>query len=310
MRYHVRHQTDYLYAERVMVSLNQICLSPRETVSQHVLEHRVDLLPSPPARVDWADCFGNRLIQFSFNEPHADLRVIAESDVEITAPARPPLKTGPSWESAVEAVRIHSGNEELDAMQFIFDSPFIRRSAEFRALAEPDFSPGAPLPAALAAFAARFQREFTYDAGATTLSTAVEEVLRKRHGVCQDFTQVMIASLRSLGLAARYVSGYLRTLPPPGKPRLVGADASHCWVSVYTPGWGWIDVDPTNGCLVTDQHITVAWGRDYGDVTPVKGVILGGGAQSVQVAVDVVPEEEKIESPASAETPPAPPAQA
>ncbi|HMP77656.1 MAG TPA: transglutaminase family protein [Kiritimatiellia bacterium] len=292
MRYHIRHRTEYLYAEPVLVSLNQVCLTPRDTALQRVPHHKVWFYPVPHARTAWIDCFGNLQIQCCFSEPHPSLVVDAESRVELEPMNRPPLETGPAWESAVQAVRAHADFETLDALQFIYDSPFVRSGPAFRALAEPDFPPGAPLPLALANFAARFQREFTYDAGATTLHTPIEDVLADRRGVCQDFTLVMIAALRSLGLAARYVSGYLRTLPPPGQPRLVGADASHCWVSVFAPGWGWIDVDPTNGCLVSDQHITIAWGRDYADVTPVKGVILGGGSQQITVSVDVVPEDD------------------
>ncbi len=289
MRYRVRHRTEYQYAEPVLVSLNQACLTPRDTAYQRVLEHRVEFHPPPHSQMAWTDSFGNRQHQCCFSEPHATMLVDATSVVDVVAPVRPPAKQAPAWEDAVRAVRNHAEAETLDALQFVFDSPYIRRAPEFRALAEPDFAPGTPLPVALAAFAARFKREFTYDTGATNLNTAIDAVLHSRRGVCQDFTQLSIAALRSLGLAARYVSGYLRTIPPPGKPRLVGADASHCWVSVYSPGWGWIDVDPTNGCLVTDQHITIAWGRDYADVTPVKGVILGGGAQTITVGVDVEP---------------------
>lgn len=292
MRYRIRHRTEYRYTEPVLASLNQACLTPRDTAHQRVIEHRVQFLPAPHAQMSWTDSFGNRQHQCCFSDPHPALAVEAESMVDVRAPARPPLDEGPAWEEARSAVREHADGGTLDALQFVFNSPFIRGTPDFRALAEPDFPPGVPLPAALAAFAARFQREFTYDAASTTLHTAPEEVLAHRRGVCQDFAQVMIAALRSMGLATRYVSGYLRTLPPPGMPRLVGADASHCWASVYCPGWGWIDADPTNGCLVTDQHITIAWGRDYADVTPVKGVILGGGTQTITVAVDVVPDGE------------------
>jgi transglutaminase-like putative cysteine protease len=295
MRYHVQHLTHYRYAEPALVSLNQIGLTPRDTEHQRVLRHTLRIQPEPHARVAWTDAFGNTQIQCCFSEPHEDLRVESVLEVERAAPAHPPLNEGPAWEAAVGAVREHLNADTLDALQFVYDSPFVRRSAGFRALAAPDFAAGAPLPAALASFAARFKETFTYDTAATQLNTPIEDVLRDRRGVCQDFSHVMIAALRSIGLAARYVSGYLRTLPPPGKPRLVGADASHCWVSVYAPGWGWIDVDPTNGCLVSDQHITIAWGRDYSDVTPVKGVILGGSGQSITVAVDVVPVEESAE---------------
>jgi transglutaminase-like putative cysteine protease len=296
MRYRVRHRTEYRYSEPALVSLNQVCLTPRDTAYQRVIEHRIVFHPAPHAQMSWTDSFGNRRHQCCFSEPHSALVVDAEGVVDVRPPARPSAASGPSWQEAARAVRAHADAETLDALQFVFESQYIRCAPEFRALAEPDFAPGAPLPAALAAFAARFKREFTYDAGSTDLSTPVHEVLQTRRGVCQDFTHLTISAFRSLGLAARYVSGYLRTIPPPGKPRLVGADASHCWVSVFAPGWGWIDVDPTNGCLVTDQHITIAWGRDYADVTPVKGVILGGGTQTITVGVDVEPLDEPAAS--------------
>jgi transglutaminase-like putative cysteine protease len=300
MRYRVRHRTEYRYSEPALVSLNQVCLTPRDTAYQRVIEHRIAIQPPPNAQMSWSDSFGNVRRQCSFSEPHSTLIIDSEGVINVHPPARAPDDIGPSWEEAVRAVRDHKDAETLEAFQFVFESSYIRCAHEFRALTEPDFAPGTPLPAALAAFAARFKREFTYDAGSTDLSTTVNEVLRTRRGVCQDFTHLTISAFRSLGLAARYVSGYLRTIPPPGAPRLVGADASHCWVSVFAPGWGWIDVDPTNGCLVNDQHITIAWGRDYADVAPVKGVILGGGTQTIKVGVDVEPLEENVHASAEA----------
>ncbi len=291
MRYHVSHQTTYRYADPVLVSLNQACLSPRETPTQRVLRHALRLAPEPSARVAWTDSFGNQLVQFSQSEPHAELCVVAESVVEVTATPADPASSALPWEDAVRAVKEHTTPATLDALQYLFDSPMIPRGPALRAYAAPSFPPGRPFLEALGDLAARMKREFTYDAGATTLLTPVNEVLAKRRGVCQDFAQVLAGALRSHGLAARYVSGYLRTLPPPGKPRLVGADASHCWVSVFTPDRGWVDVDPTNGCFAGSDHITVAWGRDYQDVAPVKGVILGGGQQGIVVGVDVIPED-------------------
>jgi transglutaminase-like putative cysteine protease len=177
----------------------------------------------------------------------------------------------------------------LDAYQFVFESPRIRPSAEFAKYAAPSFQPGRPFVEALLDLTARIYKEFKFDSKATSVRTPAEEVLKKRRGVCQDFAHLQIACLRSLNLPARYVSGYLRTYPPPGRPRLIGADASHAWVSAYCPGLGWMDVDPTNNVVPSYNHIMLAWGRDYGDVSPLRGVIVGGRDHTLKVAVDVEP---------------------
>ena len=295
MRYHVRHQTTYVYSDPVVVSLNQACVSPRETPRQRVLRHTLKTTPATKARTAWSDAFGNMHVQFQVGELHREMVVLAESDVDVDPFPEIDPSASVSWEMAVQAVCEHTTPDTIAASQFRFASPLIRLNGSFRAYAEPSFTPERPLLEALLDFTARIRREFTYDGNATNLQTPVEDVLERKRGVCQDFAQVQIAALRSLGLAARYVSGYLLTKPPPGKPRLIGADASHCWTSVFIPGLGWVDVDPTNGCLVSDEHVTAAWGRDYHDVTPVKGVILGGGQQSVRVAVDVLPADEVVD---------------
>jgi transglutaminase-like putative cysteine protease len=179
----------------------------------------------------------------------------------------------------------------LDAYQFVFESPRIKPGALFAVYASSSFPPGRALTDSLLDFTARIHNDFRFDSKATNVRTAPEEVLRLRRGVCQDFAHLQVACLRSIGLAARYVSGYLRTYPPPGRPRLVGADASHAWVSVYCPGAGWLDVDPTNNLIPFQSHVTLAWGRDYGDVSPVRGVILGGRDHKLEVGVDMEPLE-------------------
>jgi transglutaminase-like putative cysteine protease len=184
----------------------------------------------------------------------------------------------------------------MESNQFLFDSPHVQCSTSLRELAEQSFSPGRSWFEALLHLTGRIYREFRYDKAATTVSTPLDDVLRHRSGVCQDFAHLEIGCLRSLGLAARYVSGYLVTKPPPGRPRLVGADASHAWLSAYSPDLGWIDVDPTNNQLPTTEHITLAWGRDYGDVAPIKGVFIGGGQHGMSVSVDVEPLVEKVAS--------------
>ena len=216
---------------------------------------------------------------------HDVLEVTSSSVVEI-AP-RPAPSTGPriSWEETAE--RLHSAGALVSALEYCFDSPLVRAHPMLAAYAESAFSPGRPLIDAVIEFNHKIFEEFTYETTATDVSTPLAQVFRQRRGVCQDFAHVAIGCLRSLGLAARYVSGYLETKPPPGKVRLVGADASHAWASVYVPGFGWLDFDPTNDVFPDLGHVTVAWGRDFSDVSPLKGVVLGGGSHQVTVSVDV-----------------------
>ena len=294
MIYQVRHSTRYTYGERVLVSLNQVCQQPRDTAFQRRADFRLVVDPKPATWRTFTDYFGNQQAVFTLNQPHQIMEVRAESRVEVTP--RPPLEAAvsPAWETVRDALPHPAQPGDLDAYQYCFASPFVPVGAAFAAFAQPSFPAGRPLLEAVLDFTRRFRREFTYDPKATHLSTPVAEVLKVRRGVCQDFAQLQAASLRSLGLAARYVSGYLRTLPPPGKQRLVGADASHAWVSVWTGSAGWVDFDPTNGVAVDVDHITVGWGRDYYDVAPVRGVILGGGQQGITVSVDVEPLAESI----------------
>lgn len=193
------------------------------------------------------------------------------------------------WEEAVRLLPNDHSAAGLEAYQFGFESARIRIRPEFASYALQSFRPGRPMPEALRDLTARIHNDFRFDSKVTNVRTPTEEVFRKRRGVCQDFAHLQIACLRSLNLAARYVSGYLRTYPPPGRPRLVGADASHAWVSAYCPGSGWLDMDPTNNVVPSDGHVTLAWGRDYGDVSPLRGLILGGGAHTLKVAVDMEP---------------------
>jgi transglutaminase-like putative cysteine protease len=193
------------------------------------------------------------------------------------------------WEDVARSLPTDYTSAGLGAYQFTFESPRIRIRPEFAAYALESFTPKRPMLEALLDLTTRIHRDFRFDSKVTNVRTPPEDVFRKRRGVCQDFAHVQIACLRSLNLPARYVSGYLRTYPPPGRPRLVGADASHAWVSSYCPGVGWVDLDPTNNVVPSDGHVTLAWGRDYGDVSPLRGLILGGGAHTVKVSVDVEP---------------------
>jgi transglutaminase-like putative cysteine protease len=235
------------------------------------------------------DYFGNQLTFFTIQEPHEKLVVEARSFVTIHANAEPWLGRSLPWEQVVKLLPNDHSAEGLEAYQFVFESPRIRASEEFAAYARQSFTPGRPFAEALLDLTARINREFSFDSKATNVRTPTEEVFRKRRGVCQDFAHLQIACLRSLHLAARYVSGYLRTYPPPGRARLVGADASHAWVSAYCPDSGWLDMDPTNNVVPSEGHVTIAWGRDYGDVSPLRGLILGGRDHTLKVGVDMKP---------------------
>jgi transglutaminase-like putative cysteine protease len=237
------------------------------------------------------DNFGNRLTFFTIQEPHRELVVDARSEVAVDESYRPWRQTEVSWDQAVACLAEDKSPEALDAYQFVFESPRVRPSQAFAEYAGKSFRPGRGFPEALLDLTGRIYHEFRFDTSATTVRTAPEDVLRKRRGVCQDFAHLQIACLRALHIPARYVSGYLRTQPSPGKPRLIGADVSHAWVSTFCPGIGWLDVDPTNNLIPSDGHVTLAWGRDYGDISPLRGIILGGRNHTLQVNVDLQPLE-------------------
>jgi transglutaminase-like putative cysteine protease len=232
----------------------------------------------------------------SLQEPHKVLRIEAISDVEVREAAAPTSDpNAPSWESIAQLLSWCGGTGRapdpvlLAVREYTFDSPQLKAGPELADYAKPSFPPGRPLLAAVTELTERIYKEFTFDSRATTVGTPVLEVLRNRRGVCQDFAHLEIGCLRSLGLAARYVSGYVLTRPPPGQKRLIGSDASHAWVSVFFPGTGWVDFDPTNNVLPSTEHVTLGWARDYDDVSPVKGVIIGGHRHSMYVGVHVEP---------------------
>jgi transglutaminase-like putative cysteine protease len=287
MKYRVRHQTTYHYAEPASLSQNELLLLPRGTGTQNVLESRLAIVPQPQYLHRRTDYFGNTVHIFMVQHPHRELAVTATSLVETANPTPPEPGHTPPWETVAQRLAAHTEPALLAPYQFVFASPLIGLSPGVRTYAQPSFPPGRPLLAGALDLMARIFTEFTYDKGATTVDTAVDQVLNSRQGVCQDFAHLAIGALRSLGLAARYVSGYLETTPPPGKPKLTGADASHAWVSLFVPDYGWVDLDPTNNLLPGEAHITLAWGRDYSDVTPVKGVVMGGGVHTLSVKVDV-----------------------
>lgn len=289
MTYRITHKTTYEYKRPVAFGNHAVCLTPRTSGRLRLLTEELRVTPVPATVTRRVDFFGNQVTLFTIQEPHEVLEVEARSEVRIDGPAAPwPADSAP-WEEVANSLPSDTDPAGVDAYQFVFDSPRVPTGEEFAAYARPSFPAGRPFSEALLEFTARIHRDFRFDSKATGVRTKPEEVLRLRRGVCQDFAQLQIACLRSLGLAARYVSGYLRTTPPPGRARLVGADASHAWVSAYCPNSGWLDVDPTNNVIPFDGHVTLAWGRDYGDVSPVRGVIAGGHDHTLEVAVDMEP---------------------
>jgi len=289
MQYKILHRTTYRYKYPVSVGNHVACLIPRELTGRQSATGEVAVSPVPVSRSERVDFFGNRTSIFTVQEPHRELIVEARSEVAVTTGPARDLGDSPPWEDAAALLPQDASAEGLAAYQFSFESPRIRIRDDFAAYARASFTRRRPMAEALVDLTARMHRDFRFDTKGTHVRTPAEEVFKKRRGVCQDFAHVQIACLRSLGLAARYVSGYLRTYPPPGKPRLIGADASHAWVSAFCPGLGWLDVDPTNNVVPTDGHVTLAWGRDYGDVSPLRGLVLGGGAHKLRVSVDMEP---------------------
>jgi transglutaminase-like putative cysteine protease len=287
--YRVRHRTTYDYEDPVSVSHHVVRLTPRNLPAQICWESYVAIMPPPPVTSAHFDYFGNTLTSFTLQEPHDSLIVEAQSSLEVNAIAPPDFSGSPPWENVRESFAGAPGDEVLAAWQFVFDSQRVKSNPELAAYARESFPEGRPLLAAALDLMRRIHQDFRFDKKATEVATPVQTFFEKRRGVCQDFAHLQIACMRSLGLPARYVSGYLRTMPPPGRPRLVGADASHAWCSAWCPGTGWVDFDPTNNCVPSDGHITVAWGRDYGDVSPIYGVLLGGARHTLRVEVDVTP---------------------
>ncbi len=288
MLYHVSHVTLYEYYDVVSMSHNLVHLSARDCPWQTNHDHDLFVSVSPAVSAVQVDYFGNPVHYFTVQEPHKKLTVRATNVVKVHPVPRPdPASTMP-WDEVRALLRANREPRTLDAYQFVFDSPYVKCDSALFAYAYPSFPPGRPWLEAVLDLTHRIHADFRYDTNATTTATPLRDVLELRRGVCQDFAHLQIGCLRSVGLAARYVSGYLLTAPPPGQPRLVGADASHAWLSVFGPDAGWIDFDPTNNQIPSDKHITLAWGRDYNDVSPIKGVILGGGQHTVTVSVDVV----------------------
>jgi len=295
VRYDVRHTTAYSYSEPVPVCHNEIHLVPRELPRQRLVATSLEVDPAPTGISTSTDYFGNQVGHFSVEEGHERLVVTATSSVAVDPP-RPWHEFPPTpWETIRDAVAFSATAEAITAREFVLDSPFVRGGPQLAEWAGQSFTPGRPWAEAVMDLTRRIHRDFVYDPSATTTSTPVEDVFAHRRGVCQDFAHLQIACLRSLGLPARYVSGYLcnerRVHGSAGEGAndagMVGADASHAWLAAWGGPTGWLDADPTNDCQAGLLHITVAWGRDYADVSPIKGVCVGGGRHSMEVAVHV-----------------------
>jgi transglutaminase-like putative cysteine protease len=287
MRFRINHVTRYEYAEAVSLCHSIAHLKPPQTPRQRCLSSQIRVDPWPAVHREHEDFFGNRVSYFSIQQAHETLEVRAQSEVEVMAPTLPKPESTQPWERIVD--RLHDRYDEpmTNLRIFTLPSPLVPSNADGCAYAAESFPPGRPILEAAIDLMGRIYRDFVYDPASTTIATPLTEVMEQRKGVCQDFAHVAIAGLRGLGLAARYVSGYLETLPPPGQVKLQGADASHAWFSVLIPHLGWVDFDPTNDQIPSEQHITTAVGRDFQDVTPMRGIFYGGGTHELRVAVDV-----------------------
>ena len=289
MKYRITHRTTYSGHDPVSIGHNQAWLEFRPVDWQQVESFQLHIDPEPSVKTRRTDAFRNPVHVFSFNEGYQKLDVVATTVVTVREMMKPATSKKMTWEEVRQAVRQHLDSADRDALEFSYPSPRIFWNDAIRGYALESFPEGRPIVEAITDLTQRIHTDFVYDNRATTVNTPVNEVFRLRRGVCQDFAHLQIAMLRCLGIPARYVSGYLRTIPPPGQPRLVGADASHAWLSAYCGAGSWLSVDPTNDTECGTDHIVLAWGRDYSDVPPLTGVFVGGGQHRLSVSVDVMP---------------------
>lgn len=289
MRFHVRHITHYKYSGRVSHCYNLANLVPRDTDRQRCLKNRITVSPTPSVTHKRKDYFGNKSFHFEIQKPHNELIITADSEIQISDRDRElNLDLGETYGHALEKMACANARMAIETREFLLNSPMVEVSEELAEYARPSFQEGRTLKSCVNDLTSRIFTEFTYDPGFTTIATPLADVLAHRRGVCQDFAHLQVGCLRAMGIAAKYVSGYIETVPKPGEEKLVGADATHAWVAYFCPEEGWVEFDPTNNTLAMSQHIVTAVGRDYLDVTPVKGVIFGGGeAPILDVSVDV-----------------------
>jgi transglutaminase-like putative cysteine protease len=289
VRYEITHRTTYAYSSDVSVSHHVARLCPRGLSFQNCLEHQVTFEPHASVVTNHDDYFGNRTTFFSVAKPHRSLVILARSRVEVALREDLSGRASVPWETVRDGSGGGARSLGPEIREFVFPSHFVRRLPVLTEYAKDSFSAGRPMLEAVTDLTRRIYHDFKFDSKATTIATPLEQVIQNRRGVCQDFAHIQIGCLRALDLPARYVSGYLETLPPPGKVKLSGSDASHAWIQAYIPPIGWVDFDPTNNLIPSERHITVAWGRDFDDVSPIRGVIVGGGKHELSVAVDVIP---------------------
>lgn len=289
IRYKVVHETTYEYSSQVSSSRQIAHLTPRETPWQQLVSHQLTIDPEPSETTEGIDYFGNKYVSVFIEEPHNELVVRAESEVIVASQGITPATESPPWEEAVVARGDWQPGLDLEAEQYRVPSPTVPLYTKARAYGAISFQPGRSWLAAMLDLTQRIKKEFVYDTEATTIETGVFKVLDEKRGVCQDYAHLMISALRSLGIAARYVSGYVLNRPRDGGMLLTGADASHAWVAAHCPGLGWVAFDPTNGKLADQEFVTLGWGREFLDVTPLRGVVLGSATQKLSVAVSVTP---------------------
>lgn len=285
MIYEIFHWTEYRYAESVPLSKHVLHMLPRDLPGQRVLSASLELTPQPPVVQEHSDYFGNRVSSFTISEPHLGMHIRCRSRIDCDErPEKAPATSAP-WDEA--RARWQAGGGDRFDQEFLYPSPYAPYLADLRAWAAESFPAGRPIAEATMELTSRIHEGFVFDKTATSVSTPLVEVFKNRRGVCQDFAHLEIACLRALGIPARYMSGYVRTEPPPGRPRLFGADASHAWVAVACPNSGWLELDPTNNRVAGSGYITLAWGRDYGDVSLIRGTLAGGGDHSLYLSVNV-----------------------
>lgn len=288
MIFDVTHKTHYRYSQSVAQSQHLVHLVPRKDGKQNVLRHSMLIEPAPANRYDGNDAFGNPVSILDIEEPHKDFVLNARSTIETKLPPQVNFSATTPWDALDAALYPSGASFDLDIIQYRCPSRQTMPTRDIRNYAEVSFTPGRPVLEAADDLTTRIFHDFKFDASATDTSTPIADVFRLRRGVCQDFAHLTLAMLRAKRVPARYISGYILTRPPPGQPKLQGSDASHAWISVWSPEAGWRDFDPTNGLVVADEHVLLAHGRDYSDVCPISGVIIGGGHHTVSVGVDVV----------------------
>ena len=294
MTFQISHTTSYEYSSGVTFCHNIATIKPKDMLGQTLLEYNLEISPTPTEISDKLDFFGNTVTRFSIQKHHEKLTVTAKSKVERDYTLQPNIEDSVSGKkiTLVEAIKTLKSNntDNLEVRQFILESILVAKiTPDIKAYAEVSFKPNRPIFAAAFELMQRIFTDFDFDTEVTNVATPIHDVMKQKKGVCQDFAQIAIACVRSIGLPARYVSGYIETLPPPGKEKLVGTDASHAWFSVFIPTFGWVDFDPTNNQIPKNQHIIVSYGRDYYDVPPLKGVIYSTGKNKMKVAVDIRP---------------------